>query len=196
MNAGSKRNFTHPIPSGGSLPRQKAAGSPRDRATAASAPTTERVKLPKSPGFMVRRLHQVFVASFHQKLEPLGLTPAQFTLLSIVRVNPGMDQVSLAAEAVLDNSTVADVVRRMAERGLVKREAGVVDKRTRTVSLTPEGRKVLARAEILVHDTRTQLMAPLSGAELEQFLGLLERLLVAHEKGSSPWSRLIEPEKA
>lgn len=169
--------------------RNAARRKPPETAKAVPAARPERVKIPRSLGFMVRRLQQVFVANFHQTLEPFGITPVQYTLLSIVRANPALDQISIAAEAVLDPSTVADVVRRLTDRGLMQREPGATDKRTRTVSLTPRGEQILAQAEVLIQKARKELLSPLSKAEIEQFLGILDRLLVAHEKDSLPWSR-------
>lgn len=148
-----------------------------------------RVKLERSPGYMARRLHQTFVAIFHQELEPFGLTPIQYTILTIVRLNPGIDQVSVAAEAVLDPSTVADVLKRLGARGLIRRESGPTDRRTRIVFLTPEGERLMEQARAYVMKARKRLMAPLSKSEQAEFLEMMDRLLKVHEAGSSPWSR-------
>jgi DNA-binding MarR family transcriptional regulator len=88
------------------------------------------------PGFMIRRLQQVSVSFFHDELRPLSLTPLQATVLRALGKEDGLDQVSLASRAMVDSSTIKDVVHRLEQNKAVKRKQSSVDKRMKIVELT------------------------------------------------------------
>ena len=48
------------------------------------------------PGFLLRRAHQISTAIFERSCAHLGLTPAQYGVLSVLAEQPGVDQSSLA----------------------------------------------------------------------------------------------------
>jgi DNA-binding MarR family transcriptional regulator len=152
----------------------------------------------RSPGFLVRRLQQVSVAIFRRELEEFGITPIQYTILTIVRdgrgrEGDGIDQQAIATRAVLDASTIADVLRRLEAKGLISRKTGPKDKRTRIVRLSPGGDAMLVAIAPNVQNARRKFLAPLNDAERNRFLSTVERLVGAHEGGSTdnaPWSRV------
>jgi DNA-binding MarR family transcriptional regulator len=154
--------------------------------------------LSDSPGFLIRRLQQVAVSIFIESLREFGVTPLQYTMLRVVRQNPGIDQARLASRAVLDTSTVMDVLRRLEARNLLCRKVGKEDRRTRTIKLTKRGVDLLDKAEPHVSSSRANLLAPLSKEERGQLLTIIGKLLKAHETNShrvgagKPWRRLTK----
>ena len=151
--------------------------------------------LDKNPGFLFRRLQQVSVSLFLDQLRKFGITPLQYTVLRIIRAQPGIDQISVASRALLDTSTVKDIIVRLEAKGLVERRTGKPDRRTRSVSLTPAGDKLLAAVEPAVRRTQKELLAPISPREQTTLLRLLRTLLAAHEvapakpDAATPWRR-------
>lgn len=149
---------------------------------------------PRSPGFLIRRLQQVATSIFVQTLLDFGLTPLQYTILTIVRTSPGVDQVTIAANSVLDASTVTNVLMRLEERGLVTRETRLDDRRKRVVRMTAAGSRLLNAVQPSIELSRRKLMAPLTPVEAKVLVGLVEKLLEGHEDkhaaGVEPWRRL------
>lgn len=147
------------------------------------------------PGFLIRRLQQVSVSLFLHHLRPVALTPLQFTLLRLAADHAGTDQISLAVQAMLDPSTVKDVVNRLEARGLLTRQTGARDRRTRSVTLTAQGAQLLAAAKPQVSRAQKELLAPLGRADQARLLDLMARLLAAHEgpadgaTAKTPWRR-------
>ncbi len=47
-------------------------------------------------GFLIRLLHQIHLALFAEEREPFGVTPVQFSILSIAAARPGIEQGELA----------------------------------------------------------------------------------------------------
>lgn len=139
------------------------------------------------PGFLVRRLHQIHVAMFHEECVEYGVTPVQFSLLSVLDRKSPLDQVSLAAEVGIDRTNVADVVSRMEGRGLVERRANPEDRRTRLVSITEEGRSFRRQVQGRMEAAQERFLAPLPPEERTVFMALLRRLIEANnETGRAP----------
>ena len=153
--------------------------------------------LGKSPGFLFRRMQQVSVSLFLNRLREFGITPLQYTILRIIMAQPGIDQISVASRAILDASTVKDIVARLETKGLVKRKTGKQDRRTRSLSLTRAGDKLLAAVAHEIRRAQKELLAPLSRQEQATLLRLLRALLAAHEQpptnpdAATPWRRSI-----
>ena len=100
-------------------------------------PTTPE-KLRGSPGFLARRLYQAYSAAWLRHVDTT-LTGPQFAVLTAVREYPEVDQGSLAASVALDRSTMADVCRRLEDRGLIRRETAPGDGRRKLLHLTEVG---------------------------------------------------------
>jgi DNA-binding MarR family transcriptional regulator len=83
---------------------------------------------------------------FDEALRPVGLTNGQFSLLmSLNRPEPpGM--ASVATLLAMDRTTLTAALKPLERRGLINIAKDPSDRRGRRLSLTPEGRTVLASA--------------------------------------------------
>lgn len=95
-----------------------------------------------APGYVIRRLQQAYIAAWLRTVDTT-LTGPQFAVLTAVDTSPGEDQGSLACSVALDRSTMADIVRRLEDRGLITRRADLHDGRRKLLHLTDEGARVL-----------------------------------------------------
>lgn len=109
-----------------------------------------------------------------------GVSPVEFEVLIRLARSPGglLRMSDLAAQTALTSSGVTRVVDRLAERGLVTRQACATDRRATYTVLSDTGRRLLAAAlpehlELI----ETWLTGPLTEAgELESFVATLRRL--------------------
>ncbi|MGE0312121.1 MAG: MarR family winged helix-turn-helix transcriptional regulator [Lautropia sp.] len=129
------------------------------------------------PGYLVRRLHQIHVAMFLDRVAGGQITPVQFGLLSILAKRPGIDQFTIGAELGLDRANVADIIKRLESRALVARVVDAGNRRRRLCRLTPQGRALLRRHEPAMQASQEQLLAPLAAPERALFMELLSRLV-------------------
>jgi DNA-binding MarR family transcriptional regulator len=92
----------------------------------------------------VQRAARVLARRFDEELRPYGLTNGQFSLLmSLNRPDPpGMASVSSLLG--MDRTTLTAALKPLERRGLVKVATDSSDRRGRRLSLTPDGRTVLA----------------------------------------------------
>ncbi|HVO15120.1 MAG TPA: MarR family transcriptional regulator [Alphaproteobacteria bacterium] len=145
------------------------------------------------PGHLIRRAQQIAVSIFAEECKEFGLTPVQYALLCAVRDNPGIDQISLASLVALDRSNTGDVIGRLEERGLLQREAGRVDRRTKTLHVTAEAVSLIARMAEAVALSQRRILAPLSEAEQRQFMAMLAKLVhVNNPLSRAPWRPAVK----
>lgn len=128
------------------------------------------------PGFLLRRAHQISAGVFEDECKELGLTPAQFGVLTVLQAHPGLGQSSLARALGFDKVTVLRVLRGLQARGLVTRCPAETNRRNMVVALTPAGEDVLAQAQKPAEKAYKRLMAPLDRNQQEQLLQLLQLL--------------------
>jgi DNA-binding MarR family transcriptional regulator len=91
--------------------------------------------------FRFLRLHQRGHAAMSQRLRLLGLSIAQFDLLSTLTEAEGITQRDLAERLYVTKGNVSGLVDRLVEAGLVDRRAIPGDRRSYALHLTDEGRK-------------------------------------------------------
>jgi len=130
-----------------------------------------------APGHLIRRLQQIAVALFMAETRRFDITPVQFAALFSIRGNPGLDQTALANVIAFDRSTIANVVERLESKKLITRKAGASDRRTKRLSITPSGRKLLAGVMPAVQSAQDLILAPLKPAERGAFMALLQRMV-------------------
>ncbi|WP_433479221.1 MarR family winged helix-turn-helix transcriptional regulator [Spirillospora sp. CA-142024] len=137
-----------------------------------------------APGYVARRLYQSYVALWTRAVDPV-LTGPQFAVLTAVNAYPGVDQGSLGATVALDRSTMADIVRRMEDNGLIVRHTATHDGRRKLLYLTDEGERRLKEAERRTRSLDEDLMRGYSAAERERWLREMTAL-------AGHWEGLLE----
>ncbi len=128
------------------------------------------------PGFLLRRTHQISAAVFESACAEVGLTPAQYGVLTVLAAEPGLDQTRLARALAFDKVTVMRVLKGLEERRLVLRERSVVSRRQMTVTLTPQGQTLLQAAREPAERAYQRLLSPLTPAQRGQLIELLQTI--------------------
>jgi DNA-binding MarR family transcriptional regulator len=139
-----------------------------------------RMPLWRRPGFLVRRLNQIHYALFFEECAAFDITPVQYGVLTTISLQPGVDQNSIAQDVGIDRTNVADVLRRLERRGLVRRARGKADRRMLLTWLTPEGEALTKSMLGAMRRAQERLLAPLSPEERERFMATMLRLIDAN----------------
>jgi MarR family transcriptional regulator, lower aerobic nicotinate degradation pathway regulator len=129
------------------------------------------------PGHLIRRLQQIAVAIFMAETERFNVTPVQYSALLTVELHPGIDQTTLVNIIAFDRSTIGNVVGRLESKKLIKRAAGSRDRRTKRLTITPQGRRLLREIRESVESAQKLILAPLRPAERPAFMTMLKRLV-------------------
>ena len=133
------------------------------------------------PGHLIRRLQQISASVFADNMKALGLdlTSPQFAALRILRDHPGIDQATLAGLIAYDRPTIGGVVDRLAAKGLVQRQTSQEDRRSKSLTLTPEGAALLDKLLPVVIASQDELLAGLTEPERREFVRLAAKVAEA-----------------
>jgi DNA-binding MarR family transcriptional regulator len=94
----------------------------------------------------VQRAARALARRFDDALRPVGLTNGQFSLLmSLNRPKPPA-MGAVASLLAMDRTTLTAALKPLERRGLVRVMADRLDRRSRLMTLTANGRRVLQRA--------------------------------------------------
>ncbi|WP_286902383.1 MarR family winged helix-turn-helix transcriptional regulator [Vreelandella sedimenti] len=128
------------------------------------------------PGNLLRRCHQISAAIFLRKCEASNLTQLQYIIFCALEEMGPVDQITLGGYTALDRNTIAVVVRKLEERGLVNRRRNPEDRRSMFVSLTEQGEQLRNDSESAVAEVQKEILAPLNENEQEVLCSLLKRI--------------------
>ena len=129
--------------------------------------------LSQAPSHLLRRCVQYANDLFSQEPGASDLTKQQYTVLSAVEQNEGMSQTDLVNITGIDRSTLAEMIRRMIEKGLLDRERTESDQRANAVRIAAGGRKALRGARTASERVEKTLLAGLSSADRSKFVRML-----------------------
>lgn len=125
---------------------------------------------------MLHRAGQLADEIFAASIGGSDLTPRQFAVLKAVAGSTEPSQTVLVDMTGIDRSTLADIVRRLVERGLLGRKRSSQDARAYIVRLTAGGQKAIKKAEPAARKTDDRLLAALSAGERVTFMKALARI--------------------
>lgn len=131
-------------------------------------------------GNLLRRCHQSSVALFMQNCAEQELTQLQYVILAALEEVGSCDQLTLGRLTALDRNTVAVVVKKLEQRGLLSRCRRSDDRRFMQVSLTEAGRMLRRVAEAQVLQTQSDILAALNTTERQQLMAILQKMADAN----------------
>jgi MarR family transcriptional regulator for hemolysin len=113
-----------------------------------------------------------------------GHTRARWQTLSALAFSEGpVATLELARRLAIRWPTLIRILKELDEAGLISRRTDPGDQRSRLVSITPEGRRVMLRVQDVLDPLRSQALAGFSDEELIRTEAVLARLfnVLAHE---------------
>jgi DNA-binding MarR family transcriptional regulator len=137
--------------------------------------------LSESPSYLFKRCSQYFGDLYAHEAGSHELTKQQFTLLAALEHNEGVSQTALVDITGIDRSTLAEMVRRMLEKGLLSRERTEEDQRANAVAISPSGRKALRTARTASERAEKAMLDALPPVERQRLIKLLLQIADAGE---------------
>jgi MarR family transcriptional regulator, lower aerobic nicotinate degradation pathway regulator len=132
--------------------------------------------LASAPAFLLSWNGRRTAHEFANALEPLGLRPPHFGVMTLIATDPGITQHELAQRSLIDPSSMVVVVDELEELGYAERRPHAGDRRKHALHLTAKGGRVLERARAAAMETAKDILAPLDAGEVEALRRLLRKL--------------------
>jgi DNA-binding MarR family transcriptional regulator len=155
---------------------------------------------PLSALHLLHRAGQCADELFALNVGKTELTPRQYAVLAAAAAAEDLSQTALVDATGIDRSTLADIVRRLVERGLLARRRTKTDARMYAVKLTAGGQAAMKAAGPVAESTDTTLLAALPESQRKQFLSALDRIVEtmgpissARVAGKAPAERMSAP---
>jgi DNA-binding MarR family transcriptional regulator len=126
----------------------------------------ERRRLP----LLLRRAWYGLNQAFRRRIAHLEITPDQFTIMRTLLENDGITQRELTGLMSSDPNTVASLLERMEQAGLVERRAHEKDRRANCLRLDPRGRRKYEAARALALAMQAEILGSLPSESREKFL--------------------------
>lgn len=145
---------------------------------------TETNALNASLVHLLHRAGQAADEKFAAEIGNSDLTPRQFAVLSALAIQEIASQTEIVEATGIDRSTLADIVKRLVQRGLLARRRSRQDARAYAVRLTPTGQsalKMAAPAAERAGEHILRLLPAARRAELMANLALLVESLQAEQ---------------
>ncbi len=107
----------------------------------------DRKALSTSLMHLLHRAGQAADEGFTFEMGTSDLTPRQYAVLTVLSEHEMASQTDIVAITGIDRSTLADIVKRLLQRGLLSRRRSKLDARAYAVRLTPAGQATLRVAD-------------------------------------------------
>jgi DNA-binding MarR family transcriptional regulator len=127
--------------------------------------------------YLLGRAADAVKALGERDLEPLGITPREYTVLAVLAEESPLSQTRVAEILGLDRTTILKLGASLEQLGLVVRERDPADRRAYAVALTPAGEQMRKQAFRLLLDCERRFLSTLAPLERKQLHDLLTRLL-------------------
>jgi DNA-binding MarR family transcriptional regulator len=150
-------------------------------------------QLAETPSHLMRRCEQLYADLYAREAGASDLTRSQLVVLSALDPNEGASQTALVEMTGIDRSTLAEMVRRMMERGLITRKRTETDLRANAVAITAAGRRALRTARAAAQRAEEALLEALPAPERQRFLKCLSAIAASGQgamtSGNSSFKR-------
>jgi DNA-binding MarR family transcriptional regulator len=139
-----------------------------------------------------RRVIRVLRVGARRAEERSGLSPAQLFVLGQIAAAPNQSLTELSQRTLTDRTSVAAMVARLAERGLVARVRGAEDRRRVELRLTRAGTRLLERAPSAPTQQLLDGLEQLDDATVARLADALGQLARAMGAAEEPATMLFE----
>ncbi len=127
-------------------------------------------------GFNLRLAQETAFQAFSRRSQEVGEHPGRFATLMLIHRNPGISQTELSEASGRDKSSITPVIEDLVRRGLVERQRTEQDRRAYRLTLTAQGKKVLASLVRCARRHERVLDTIVGARDRRRFLELCKRI--------------------
>jgi DNA-binding MarR family transcriptional regulator len=139
-------------------------------------------ELGRFTGFLMNYVGTRSGRRFAAALEPLGMHPRQFGVITVLHARPGMTQHELADHSGVDRSSMVAVLDELEAEGLAERRTHPADRRKRCIHLTAKGEAKLREMQAVAREVGERSFGALSDDERTTLHHLLRKLAGYEER--------------
>ncbi len=128
----------------------------------------------RGPGFLLTDSARLLRKLIDRRLQPLGLSRAQWSVLAILFNHEGLSQSQISDELEIEKSTAGRLIDQVEKSGWIERRPILGDRRLWGVHLTDQARELIADVESVILQTRTEMLRGLSTEQQQDLSEILQ----------------------
>jgi len=144
-------------------------------------PTRHPLLLLDHVGFLLNRCGHQIRAMVGRGLQPLGLTPRQYGILSLLIEAGPLSQNEIGEYISADRTTMVGLIDELEEQHYVKRDVHPEDRRAYAVRITSKGKEICAEAREIAIRINSEYLSKLLPQERRRLHHLLKKLALARD---------------
>jgi DNA-binding MarR family transcriptional regulator len=169
-------------------PRKPSEAEPATGPATDSPPEIDTRYLETLLGYNARRTALAVITVFLRRMEPYGMRPVDFSVLSVVAHNPGVTSRQICAALDILPPNLVGMVKSLQKRGLILRKPHPTDRRAQGLHLSAPGQRLYREAQATATALERDVANGLSGEELQTLIGLLRKVYRRENAPSLPQS--------
>lgn len=127
-------------------------------------------------GYNARRAALAVIGTFLERMAPFGVRPVDFSVLSIIRHNPGVTSRQLCASLGLLPPNLVALLNQLDKRQLIERRPHPTDGRAVALFLSETGESMMALAEAEATELEKDVTAGLTDKQRQTLIDLLKKV--------------------
>ena len=131
----------------------------------------------ESVGWLMKRALMSIAQAADRRLEPKGITHAQWAALFMLQRCRASTVAELARETQSDPGAMTRLLDRLEAKGFCRRQRSTEDRRVVRVELTPEGEVAAQEVPIVLAQVLNEHLAGFSKSEWSQLKDMLRRMV-------------------
>lgn len=158
--------------------RQNSAPSeaPAETTTTANAGELDTAYLETLLGYNARRAALAVIAVFLQRMEPFGLRPVDFSVLTLIAHNPGITSRQICTALDILPPNLVGMIKSLDKRGLIERRAHPTDRRAQGLHVSAAGKRLQREAQTTATQLEQDVSQALTADELQTLNHLLRKV--------------------
>jgi DNA-binding MarR family transcriptional regulator len=139
----------------------------------------------ESVGWLMKRALVSIIQAADRRLEPKGITHAQWSALFMLDRRRASTVAELARETQSDPGAMTRLLDRLEAKGFCRRQRSTDDRRVVRIELTPEGEVAAQEVPVVLTQVLNEHLAGFSKAEWSQLKDMLKRMVVNGEAAAT-----------
>lgn len=128
----------------------------------------------RGAGFLLTDSARLLRKLIDRRLQPLGLSRAQWSVLAILYNHEGVSQSQISHELEIEKSTAGRLIDQVEKSGWIERRPIPGDRRLWSIHLTERARQLLVEVESVILHAREEMLRGLSDEQQQALTDLLQ----------------------
>jgi len=142
--------------------------------------------LPDLIGYVLRRAQLVVFQDFFTAFAPFDISPAQFSVLTVIERNPGLTQTQVAEALGIKRTNFVGMLDELERRGLAERRQTARDKRSHALYLTAGGANLMRKLKPVLKAHESRMVGKIGDEGRDRLVDLLREIVGKRSANGAP----------